>query len=506
MNPAAGGDRIRAGILAVALAVPWPAPAADAEGAIHRILVEGNQRLEAEAILGWLSVRAGDPFDRDRLREEFRNLWKRDVFGELSIEARDTPEGTVVILHVREKPVVSNVTYEGLKSAGVDQVEETLKQVNASLAIGAPVSQGRIQKAREVIRQLLREAGRRSARVHTEMIPISLTQQEVRFRVEEGPKTKIGEIQFLGNRANSGRRLRKSLRWTEPHSVWKIFSRKDTLHEARLRDDLKAVAALYESQGYLDVQIHPERILPLGGKGGEPAGGAGGASGGKGKAKKKEWVRVEVPLTEGGQYRVGAMRVRGNSVFTNAEVLERIPLGPGEVFNDSALNAGLSRLELAYGERGYFYMTTNKVLERQPDRTANVRIDIEEDEKYTVNRLEFRGNSTTRDSVLRREFPLAEDDLFDIRKFRVGLRRINQLGYWRITEEPEIRPLRAERAVDIVISGKEESRNEIQVGGGVSGVDGAFFSGSYATSNFLGRGEIFQAFLLAGGRRQLFYF
>jgi outer membrane protein insertion porin family len=197
------------------------------------------------------------------------------------------------------------------------------------------------------------------------------------------------------------------------------------------------------------------------------------------------------------------MRIRGNSVFSDEDLLSRIPLAQGDIFNDSALNMGLGRLELAYGERGYFYMTTNKILERQPDYTANVLVDVEEDAQYYVNRIEFRGNTNTRDSVLRREFRLYEEDLFDVQKFRTGLRRVGQLGYWRITEEPTISPLPEEKRVDILVRGQEESRNEIQVGGGVSGVDGGFFSGSYATSNFLGRGEIFQAFLQVGGRRNL---
>lgn len=525
--------------LAVALCFSAFSIAADSSDSIDQILIDGNHRIQKETILSWLSVQPGDPFDRDKLRKEFRTLWNREVFSEITIESRKTDAGFVVIFHVREKPVISNVTYEDLKSVPVDQVEDTLKQVHASLPIGAPVSHSRIQKALEVIRSLLKESGRRTAMVKFELIPISFSQQEIRFIVDEGPKTKIKKIVFEGNEKISGRKLKKILRWTRESSPLKIFSGKDVLHEARLREDLKRVTKVYEGMGYLDIRMLPERIIPIRkkkeirppenpkkesrnrdqvDKNGKAKKSKDSSSEyekkrikrekaeKKKRSKKKEWVRIEIPLVEGDQYRVGAMRVRGNTVFSSGEVLERIPIRQGDVFNGSALDVGLSRLELDYGERGFFYMTTNKILERQPDKIANVLIDIEEDTQYFVNRIEFRGNTTTRDAVLRREFRINEEDLFDIRTFRIGLRRIGQLGYWRISQEPIINPLREEKKVNITITGREESRNEIQVGGGISGVDGGFFSGSYSTSNFLGRGEIFQAFIQAGGRQDLFNF
>ena len=485
-------------------------------GTIERILIEGNQRISEETIRSWISVQPGDPLDKKKLQKEFQSLWDRQVFNEITIESRDTGTGTVVIFHLREKPVLSNVSYEGLKSISVSQLEETLERVKANLPIGSPVSHSRIQRTQEVIRQMLRENGFRSPSASYELIPITRSQQELRFQIEEGPKTKIREVVFEGNRSLKTKKLKKAMRFTKQHSAFKFFSKKDTLHESALQSDLERVERFYASEGYLNAQIGPGRIEGIGPKKEfsepppEPL-----AEGKKKKKdkkekkkknKKKEWVRILIPVDEGLQFRVGKLDVQGNTVFSDQEILARIPLKEGEIFNDSALNLGLSRLELDYGERGYFYVTTNKILDRKTDGVADVRVDIREDEQYYVRRIEFRGNTSTRDSVLRREFQLNEEELFDVKKFQIARRRINQLGYWRVTREPEILPLRDENKVDIFIDGKEESRNEIQVGGGVSGADGAFFTGSYATSNFLGRGEIFQSFLQVGGRRNLFNF
>jgi outer membrane protein insertion porin family len=207
---------------------------------------------------------------------------------------------------------------------------------------------------------------------------------------------------------------------------------------------------------------------------------------------------VTVPIQEGPQYTVGALTVEGNTVFTQEEILLRMPIKPGLVFNDGAVKQGLGRIQLDYGEKGYFYVTANQVVDRQGEHVADLKIEINEDKQYRINTLEFAGNSTTRDKVLRREIPVGEEDLFDLKRFRLGMRKINQLGYWQIAGDASIRPRTGEDKVDIVIEGKEANRNEVQVGGGVSGLNGAFLSGSYATRNFLGRGEILQAYFQLG--------
>ncbi len=131
---------------------------------------------------------------------------------------------------------------------------------------------------------------------------------------------------------------------------------------------------------------------------------------------------------------------------------------------------------------------------------------VNEGDQYTLNRVEFVGNPSTRDRVLRRELPISEGEVFNTRLWQIGLTRINQLGYWALTQEPEITPAprsEGEGKLNARITGTEQGRNEIQVGGGYSGVEGAFFQGSYATRNFLGRGAILQSSLQVGGRSQL---
>ena len=185
--------------------------------------------------------------------------------------------------------------------------------------------------------------------------------------------------------------------------------------------------------------------------------------------------------------------------------MARVPLRAGMVFNDSALKFGTKRLEEDYGERGYFYVSIDPRIEKH-EHTADLTLAITEDKKYFVDRIEFGGNTTTRDGVLRREMPLTEEDLFNVRRMRLGLRKIAQLGYFQVGDDPAVKPKGETDHVDILVQGVESSRNEIQVGGGVSGLEGGFFQASYSTRNFLGRGEIFSTYVQTGTRANRYSF
>src|SRR3989441_10517334 len=138
--------------------------------------------------------------------------------------------------------------------------------------------------------------------------------------------------------------------------------------------------------------------------------------------------------------------------------MARVPLRPGLVFNDSALKFGTKRLEEDYGERGYFYVSIDPRIEKH-DHVADLTLAVTEDKKYFVNRIEFSGNTTTRDGVLRREMPLIEEDLFNVRRMRLGLRKIAQLGYFPGGDDPAGKPQGGTHPGDRPGQGAQSSRN-----------------------------------------------
>ncbi|MBI3449558.1 MAG: outer membrane protein assembly factor BamA [Acidobacteria bacterium] len=457
-------------------AAPAPAPHAPK---ITRIQIDGNQRLTTDAVLHIMSTRVGDPFDEEALRKDFKKIWDRGLLQDLSLESRDDKGGVAIIVHVREKPVVNNVSYDESKVVGESQIEDALKERKATIAIGEPVNLDAIKKAEEGIKSVLGQKGYLDAEVVSEMKPAeSAGAMDIHFKIKEGPRTRIRKIEFTGNTVFSDHRLKKTLKLTREHGWFTKMSGKDTYHPLKLDQDMREVESLYHNDGYIEVELKAPVVTVVEEKTSTKPG------------KGRKWVHIVQPIEEGKQYRVGTVEVNGNSVFTAEQIRKRIPLRQGDILNNGLLQLGLDAIEADYGRKGYFYISTNRVINRKADGTADIVVKVSEDKPYKIDKIEFVGNTVTRDNVLRREMSVSEEDLLDIQKVRLGLRRINQLGFFEIQKEPVIKPVEGTDKVSVTVEGIEQRRSELQVGGGYSGLDGGFFTSSYQTRNFLGRGDV----------------
>ena len=487
-RPAPPAHRLAHLLLAsVLLLVPRLAPAQSSE-TVEAILVEGASRLSPEAFVHLLSFKTGEPFDAARVRADFRRLWERKLFDDLSVESRRGDQGVVVIFHVTERPLLTSVEYTDVKVLTRTQIEDRLKERGVELKVGSPVDYSAVKKAEDLIRNMLAEKGFLDAQVSSELQEVSPAARGVRFEMKSGVKSRIRSIDFTGNEIFPDRKLRRALKNTREHTWWRAMKGGTTYHPLVFDQDLEGVRQLYLDRGHVDVQLKPA-VIDV--KEGRPR---------KKEHKRRKWLSLTVPVEEGRSYKVRSLSTEGNTVFTQEELLARIPLRPGMVYSGSLMQAGTAGIEGEYGERGFFYISTNPRLKRQEDGTVDISVRVDEDQRYFINRIEFLGNTTTRDKVLRRELQVNEEEVFNLRKFRIGVRRINQLGYWQLTEEPQVQPVEGESKVDISVRGREESRNEIQIGGGYSGVDGGFFTASYSTRNFLGLGEILTTSVQIGGR------
>jgi outer membrane protein insertion porin family len=508
---------------------PEPAPAPGGR-TIGKIFVDGNVRVSDSAFFSSLRLKSGDPYDSKTVAEEFRRLWDLDLFDDITVESRQRGTDTIdLIFHVRDRPLMSGVAYVGMKAITEANIQERLNQAKVEVRRGQPVDFSVLHKAEAIITQLLQEKGYLEARVRSRLTPLSQGQREVTFYIREGGKTKIKDIDFVGNTVFTDSQIRKTLKLTKQMGFLTSWASSKVLyHPAKFDQDSENIRTAYKAVGYLDINVKPE-IVELAGKGKshpptpldetveddwEPAPPSPAPPGetekqrkkrveaelkAKKKAEKpgKKQVRVTVPIEEGQQYKVGRMSVEGNSVFSVPEILSRLRLRPGMVFNDALLKFATKRIEDDYGERGYFYVSLDPQIDKH-EQTADLKLVVTEDKKYFVDRIEFVGNTTTRDTVLRREMPLAEEDLFNVRRLRLGVRKIAQLGYFQVGDDPDVQPREGSNKVDIEVKGTETSRNEIQVGGGVSGLEGGFFQASYSTRNFLGRGEVLSLFIQTG--------
>lgn len=541
---------LRATVLAILLTTVLAATALPAHaeaGRIDRIEFRGLVRMTDEAAKHALGVREGDVYDPNVLRGRFRALWRLGLFDDIRIVAEDGPEGgKIVVVTVQERPYLTSVTYGDNPVLNRTQIEDRLREREIKLGLGKPLDLDTIGDAAAAIRDYLGEKGHLDGKVNVEIRDVTTTTKAIHFDIVPGGKTRIKAIAFEGNTVFSDKKLRQQLKITEPRRWWWPWSGKNLYHPLKWDQDSGNIRDLYQNEGYLDIRMKAP-ILEFGGedeadvrvvedadlptvedfldeddldedvsgltpkqlekraarlaKKREEAEKKVAKARRKAQPKAKRWVKLTVPVEEGQQYTTGEITIEGNEVYTDQELRRLIPIREGGVLRNGWLDTGIEAITRRYADRGHLYADViRQIRRREGEAVADVSITVEEDEPYYVDTIEFQGNTSTQDRVLRREVLINEGDLFNRTRIDVSQRKINQLGYVEAEEDPIVEPIENENRVRVRFPVAERGRNEIQIGGGYSGLDGAFFTGVYSTRNFLGRGQVLSLALQIGGR------
>lgn len=442
------------------------------EKTISKISIEGADRMTQDAFLALTSLRPGQTYDEGYIQKEFKRIWDSGIFEDLSVEENETPEGVEVLFKIKEKPLVSSVEYKGSKKLTSTSIIDKLKENKADVKTGTVLNFDTVKKAESALRFMAAEKGFPDATVTSEIQNLGKSQVAVIFHIEEGPKARIKKVNFMGVKAFSERKLRNTLKKTREHWFLSWITRHDIYSESRYQEDEKILRELYESEGYLDVEIQDPIIESELAK----------------KGKKKD-IKLTIPIKEGISYNLGDVSVEGNKVIDEKELMKGFKFEKGKTFNKVAFDSVLKAMEKKYGEKGYIYATATPIYDRHPDtKILDVSISITENEKYFVNRIEFYGNSSTRDYVLRREMQIYEQELFNYKKYERGLYRLKMTGLFDIKEDPVIVKVPNENKVDVKVTGTEANKNELLFGGGYGGINGFFLTGQFRTYNFLGKG------------------
>jgi outer membrane protein insertion porin family len=492
--------------LAIVRASPGEAQAADTTdeeaGAprVERVEIARNQFLQKESLLFYISTRPGDRYDELRLREDFRRLWDTGFVDDLTIDVREAPGGgKVVTFAVSERKRIQIVDYRGSKALTSTTIEDELKKKDAALKADGFYDLGKARRVEKILKEMLAEKGRPFATVRHDAKPVGGSGLQVSFVIDDGPKARVKAIDFVGNGVFSDRRLRRWMKNVKRRGFWNLtwLLGKTTYTPDKWvgpEGDQKRLEDFYLDRGYVTASIGEPKVSFIDDKNGK---------------KATRGVRLEIPVSEGAQYRVGEVKFEGMTVFKPDLVLPLFKLAPGDVYRESKIKKGFDKLRDAYGARGYFQWTGRP--ERRPDPArgvVDVTLAMEEDRKYYVGRIVFTGNATTRDKVIRREVYLNEGDVFNTEALKLSIRRINQLGYFKPMEgAPELGPSRlGEDRIDVTFKVEEQNRNQFTFGGGVSGLEGTFVNASFSTANFLGLGETLQLSAQKGARTSNYQF
>jgi outer membrane protein insertion porin family len=511
----------------------------------------GTSTIEAETYLYYIRVKdmlsrpsqnVWVPYDEkieQVVLSDFKSLWATNFLDDLAMEVVDYtfPNGVIgkiLLYHMEERERVKIVQYEGTKVIDRAKIDEQLRERGIEIRLDSFLDEGKIRRVKSVLREMMAEKGYTDAVITHTTTPVAGGPKlvNIAFHISEGPKIKIRDVEFVGNRAFSDGRLQRRLKENKPRGLFGWITGSGTWKEAAYEEDVARIVDFYRDRGYAKARVgNPEvRVLEDRDDG------------------KTRWVQLRIPVEEGPRYRFGRLTFEGNKLF-NAEALASLyDVEPGEWYSRKKITDGNRKASELYGRFGYIEFNPFPVHEYSDDPdpseaalaalaaqvppalaepaqgpnagggsgapavratapTVDVVMQIQEGPQYTVNRITFVGNTTTRDHVIRREMRLLEGHVFDTEALKYSIRRLNQLGYFKQLEgndkdtKVEKAPGR-ENAMDITVRLEEQNRNQLTFGAGVSQYEGFFGQLAFQTANFMGRGESLTVSLTAGDRSQ----
>jgi outer membrane protein insertion porin family len=441
--------------------------------AVRDIVVEGNRRIQAPAILNRVGTKIGDPLSPAALRDDVRSIFGLGFFDDVQVRTEEFEGGVRVIFAVVERPLLREVGFEGNSELTNDELRE-----KAAIRVGVLYNPVEVQKAEEAIRQKYEDEGYFGVQItpRTERTPEG--DLRVVFRIEEGPKLYIDRIVIEGNKALTAGQIKDAMS-TKERIYW-IFPF-STVQRKVFDDDVDRILQAYADHGYIQARVESAEIVPD-------------------LARKKVTLRVRV--VEGPQFRTGTITITGNELLSTEEVRKLVKLQEGEVFNRGALRNAVRALVDRYSELG---RARAEVEPRTSNDLANLKVDviipIVEGGPVYVERINITGNTKSSEKVLRRELRVAEGELFTFQKLVRSRQRLFNLGFF---DEVNVNTEQGSTPDKIVVNieVKERATGVFSIGAGYSSLDSLFATLDVSQRNLFGRGqEVFLRFRIGSQSR-----
>ncbi|MCP3983945.1 MAG: outer membrane protein assembly factor BamA [bacterium] len=478
-------DRGREGVRVVYRLVPTERilPMGDLEEVgdpIAEVRIEGNKRIEAGAIRARITTRAGEPYDARRISEDVREIHGLGFFRNVRVLSDESIEGRVITFEVEENPVIRQVSITGNDNVDGEKIRD-----NLTLATGSTLDIPLLFENRERIEALYRAEGYYLAKVRYEIEETGPDAVSVHFEVSENDKLTLTKISFEGNEEFSDEELTRRLKtrtWHWYSYVTKYLDRSGTYSEPVFLQDLQGLQSKYLDAGYIQVEIGDPEVNPV-----------------------EEGLEVVVQITEGRKFNTGTVDVAGDDSVDIEALRERLSLKVGEPFSRSFLNADLKELEDFYTNRG-FYQAEVAPLTRvnEADEVVDVTFEVVKGPLYFIREIDIAGNTTTIDTVIRREVPTVEGELYSVRRMRLANRRIRGLGFFEdISLDAKLTDF--EDQLDLEVRVIERPTGSLSFGAGFSSLDKFVVSGSVSQSNLFGRGYGLALSADIGGRSTRFF-
>ncbi|CAO3420554.1 Outer membrane protein assembly factor YaeT [Azospirillum doebereinerae] len=441
-------------------------------GTVRDIRVEGIQRIEASTVRSYMTIQPGDPFDPDRIDSSLKALFATGLFADVSLRR----EGDVLVAVVVENPIINRIAFEGNRRIEKDNLEKEIQ-----LRPRVVYTRTRVQSDVQRIQDIYRRQGRFAATVEPKIIQLDQNRVDLVFEINEGVRTGVRGITFVGNEKFSDGSLREAVQ-TKETAWWRFLTSDDNYDPDRLNYDRDLLRRFYLKEGYADFRV-VSSVAEL--------------------TPDREAFFITFTVEEGERYKFGKVDIKTSLKQLDPAALEAIlSTREGDWYNAQEVENTITKLTTAVGDLQYAFVDIRPRISRNREtQSVDITYEINEGPRVFVDRIDINGNVRTLDKVIRREMLLSEGDPFSSSKLKRSEQRIKDLGYFErvtITSGESGAPDRSVVNVEVA----EQSTGEISVGAGFSTSDGPLGDFSIRERNLLGRGQDLRFGATISGVRQ----
>jgi len=460
-----------------ALLVAAAAPAlADGEPVVQDVKVEGNRRVEVDAIRAALSQKKGAPLDPKKIDQDVRALMKLGFFSDVSVEQEGPPDRPVLVYRVVEKPTVRETKIVGNEELSKDDLKDTVE-----LKAFQPLDLVQVRKDVKKIQDKYVEKGFYLAEVSYRLEDVGDNQVVVAYVVNERAKVQVKEIRFLGNRKVPSSDITGAM-LTQEGSLLSFMTSAGTYREDVFQHDLAAIQEVYMDRGYVNVKVAKPAVS---------------------LSPDRRFLFVSISIEEGEQFTVGKVDFGGQLLGEEDQLRRLVKLQTRQVFSRSRLGKDLFAAGDVYRDLGYAYANVTPLTAfHQEERVIDVTFEVQPGQKVRFERIEITGNEKTRDKVIRRELRIYEGEWYSGTGLRVSKQRVNALGFFE-TVEITTKPGSSPDLVVATVEVKERATGTFQIGAGFSSYENFILTGQVSQNNFFGWGQTLSLQLQWSSIRQL---
>jgi outer membrane protein insertion porin family len=438
---------------------------------VQELDVRGNAKVEKDAILTLLSTRKAAPIDKKTIQEDIEKLFELGYFSDVRIYKRAVEGGVALTIQVVEKPAITSIALEGNEEITEDTLKEKLETKLYTI-----VNEATIMGDVRMIEKQYAEKGYYLARVTYTLEKKGANEVSLIYHIDEGGKVLVGSVEILGNQFYSDADIISGTPGlaSRPFARQTAFSSSSLYQDDFVKRDLEYISFIYRDQGFAEVKVaKPFQFLDV----------------------DRDFVRLTFQLEEGLQYDVGTIDVSGDLLFTKEELFEEMRLKPGDLFRYSRFTKDIEMLVDKYGDLGYAYADVNPKTQFDRDkRIVHINYEITKGEKVYFGKMTILGNTKTRDNVIRREFEIADSELYSGTGLTNTKNNINRLGYFEEVQVIKERDEKQQNLLNLNVKVKEKPTGQLQAAIGFTpsqGTEGSqwFGQGRYDEKNQFGRGH-----------------